>query len=111
MDDFHSDQKQVSISVIIDTPLPVRTSTNLQDLPIWIIDPDPDPAFQAENQSGSRVLRTSKLQEKLSAFKKEYAALQNMKFLTCVLFLWVIFALLDSDPLTLLNPYLDPKHC
>jgi hypothetical protein len=33
------------------------------------------------------------------ALKREHSALQNMKFLH-FLFLWVIFALLDPDPLT-----------
>jgi hypothetical protein len=47
--------------------------------------------------------RTSKLQKKPSAFKREHPALQNMKFLNFFLLLWVIFALLDLDP--------DPKHC
>jgi hypothetical protein len=46
----------------------------------------------------------SKLQEKPSALKREHAVLQNMKFLNFFLFLWVLFALLDSDP----NPDLDP---
>jgi hypothetical protein len=45
----------------------------------------------------------STLQMKPSALKREYGAHQNMKFLTCALFLWVIFALLDPDPLTLLT--------
>jgi hypothetical protein len=44
--------------------------------------------------------RPSKLQEKSSALKKEHPALQNMKFLYFFLFWWVIFVLLDSDPLT-----------
>jgi hypothetical protein len=42
--------------------------------------------------------RTSKLQEKPSALKREHSALQNMKFHNFFLFLWVIFALLDPDP-------------
>ncbi len=41
---------------------------------------------------------TSKLQKKPSALKREHPALQNMKFLSFYLFLWVIFALLDPDP-------------
>jgi hypothetical protein len=41
--------------------------------------------------------RTSKLQKKPSALKREYSALQNMKFLNFFLLLWVIFALLDLD--------------
>jgi hypothetical protein len=42
------------------------------------------------------------LQQKLSALKREHPALQNMKFIDFLLFLWVIFAL-DPDP----NPDLD----
>jgi hypothetical protein len=38
------------------------------------------------------------LQEKPSALKREHPALQNMKILYFFLFLWVIFALLDPDP-------------
>jgi hypothetical protein len=33
-----------------------------------------------------------------SALKREYPALENMKFLNFFLLLWVIFALLDPDP-------------
>jgi hypothetical protein len=33
-----------------------------------------------------------------SALKREYPALQKMKFIDCVLFSWSIFALLDPDP-------------
>ena len=44
----------------------------------------------------------SKLQEKPSALNREHPALQNMTFLNFLLFLWVIFALLDSDS--------DPNH-
>jgi hypothetical protein len=41
---------------------------------------------------------TSKLQKKTSAIKREYPALQSMKFLNFFLFLWVIFALYpDQD--------------
>jgi hypothetical protein len=32
------------------------------------------------------------------ALKREHAALEDMKFSYSFLFLWVIFALLDSDP-------------
>jgi hypothetical protein len=32
--------------------------------------------------------------------KREHSALQNMNFLKKILLLWVIFALLDPDPLT-----------
>jgi hypothetical protein len=42
--------------------------------------------------------RTSKLQKKPSALKREHPALQNIKFLDFILLLWVIFALLDLDP-------------
>ena len=55
--------------------------------------------------------RTYKLQKKTSALKREHPALQNMKFYNFFLLLWVIFALLDPDPLTWLNPDPDPKHC
>jgi hypothetical protein len=49
--------------------------------------------------------RSSKLKEKPSALKREHPTLQNMKFLNFFsLFLWVIFALQDPDPLTWLNP-------
>ncbi len=41
--------------------------------------------------------RTSKLQEKLSALKREHPALQKMKFFNCFLFFWGIFDLLDPD--------------
>ncbi len=40
----------------------------------------------------------SKLQEKPSALKREHPALQKMKFINFFLCLWVIFALLDTDP-------------
>ncbi len=40
--------------------------------------------------------------------KREHPSLKNIKFLNFFLFLWAIFALLDPDPLTWLNP--DPKH-
>jgi hypothetical protein len=49
--------------------------------------------------------RTSKLQKKPSALKREHPALQNMKFLNFLLLLWVIFALLDPDPNFDLDPY------
>jgi hypothetical protein len=39
-----------------------------------------------------------KLQEKLSALKREHPVQKNMKILDFFLFLWVIFALLDPDP-------------
>jgi hypothetical protein len=44
-------------------------------------------------------LKTSKLQEKPSTLKREHPALQKMKFINFFLFLWVIFALLDPDPI------------
>jgi hypothetical protein len=40
----------------------------------------------------------SKLQKKPSALKRDHPALQNIKIRIFVLFLWVIFALLDPDP-------------
>jgi hypothetical protein len=43
-------------------------------------------------------LRTSRLQKKPSALKKEHPALQSMKFLNFFLLLLAIFALLDPDP-------------
>ncbi len=42
--------------------------------------------------------RTHKLQKKPLALKREYLALQNMKFLNFFLILRVIFTLLDQDP-------------
>jgi hypothetical protein len=41
--------------------------------------------------------RTSKLQKKPLALKREHPALQNMKLLNFFLFLWVIFVLMDPD--------------
>jgi hypothetical protein len=41
---------------------------------------------------------------KPSALKREHPALLNMKFLNFLKFLWVIFALLEPNPLTCLNP-------
>jgi hypothetical protein len=35
--------------------------------------------------------------------KREHQALKNMKFLNFFLFLWVIFALLDPDPIQIGN--------
>jgi hypothetical protein len=49
-------------------------------------------------------LRMSKLQEKPSALKREHPALQKMKFINFFLCLWIIFALLDTDPWTPLKP-------
>jgi hypothetical protein len=77
-------------------------------------DTDPDPAFQV-NPDADRIRiffwskiviylslgllkRTSKLQEKPSALKREHSALlKNMKFINFFLFLWVVFALLNPD--------------
>ncbi len=42
--------------------------------------------------------RTSKLQEKPSALKREHPALQKMKFINCFIFFWVFFSLLDQGP-------------
>ncbi len=39
------------------------------------------------------------LQEKPSALKIEHPTFQKMKYLHFFLFLWVIFALLDPDPI------------
>jgi hypothetical protein len=49
----------------------------------------------------------SKLQEKPAALQREHPTLQNMTFLDFFLFLWVIFALLDPDPIRIPNP--DPE--
>jgi hypothetical protein len=48
-----------------------------------------------------------------SALKREHPALQKMKFINFILFLWVIFALLDpKDPIESgINPDPDPQHC
>jgi hypothetical protein len=43
------------------------------------------------------TLMKSKIQEKPSAFKKHYPALQNMKFLEFFLFLWVFFVITDPN--------------
>jgi hypothetical protein len=53
----------------------------------------------------------SKLQKKPSALKRGHPTLQNMNFYKFFLLLWVIFALLDPDPLTPLNPDPDPQPC
>jgi hypothetical protein len=45
-----------------------------------------------------------KLQEKPSAHKREHPVLKNMKILDFFQFLWVIFALLDPDPVTQIDP-------
>jgi hypothetical protein len=60
--------------------------------------------------------RTSKLQEKPSALKREHPALQKMKFINCFILFWAIYALLDPYPEcesgSPLNPDpdTDPKH-
>jgi hypothetical protein len=46
---------------------------------------------------------TPKLQEKLSALKREHPVIQNMKILYFFRFLGVIFALLDPDLATQIN--------
>ncbi len=46
----------------------------------------------------------SKLQKKPSALKRGHPTLQNMNFQKNFLLLWVIFALLNPDPLTRSNP-------
>jgi hypothetical protein len=38
------------------------------------------------------------LQEKPLVLKKEHPVLKNMKILDFLIYLWVIFALLDPDP-------------
>jgi hypothetical protein len=42
--------------------------------------------------------RTSKVQKKPPALRREHPALQNYKFLHFYLFLWFIFALQDPNP-------------
>ncbi len=59
--------------------------------------PDPDPVFQV-NQ------KTSKLQGKPSALKREHPALQKKKFNNFLQLLWDFFALMDPDPGAPLNP-------
>jgi hypothetical protein len=54
----------------------------------------------------------SKLQEKSSELKREHPALQ--KFINFFLCLWIVFALLDLDPIESgSNPDTDPdpQHC
>ncbi len=46
----------------------------------------------------------SSYRRSLPPARKEHRALQNMKSLNFLIFLWVIFALPDPDPLTRLNP-------
>jgi hypothetical protein len=57
-------------------------------------------------------LRTSKLQKKPSTLKREHQALQNIKFLNFFLLLWVIFALVDPDPIgiRIRNPGMTIKY-
>ncbi len=58
----------------------------------FLLNPHPDPAFEAEYGSGPGS----------GSQIREHSALQNMKILNFFLFLWVIFAVLDMDldPLT-----------
>jgi hypothetical protein len=56
--------------------------------------------------------RTSKLQNKPSAFKREHPALKNMKFLNFFYWIsWIQIRIPNRNPLTWLNPDPDPKHC
>ncbi len=55
-----------------------------------------------------RIPRTSTLQENPSALKREYVALQKMKFNKFFSFLWVIFALLDPGLQQCLKAW---RHC
>ncbi len=66
--------------------------------PVWIQDFDDQKNWKKIIPGHSE--RTSKLQEKPSALRREHQALQNMKFLYFISFLllWVIFALLNPDP-------------
>ncbi len=89
------------------------------------LNPDPYRAIQVKSGSGSKVMmtkykkihlnicyllitrppkKTSKLQEKPSALKREHTALQKMKCVNCFLFLWVIFAPFESGSNT------NPQH-
>jgi hypothetical protein len=73
-------------------------------------DSDPDPAFQVNpGFPDPKIqmknfwikncnLHMSKLQEKPSALKREYPALQKRKFVNFFIWLRFIFALLDPDP-------------
>ncbi len=98
--------------------------------PAFWLKNDPDPGFDDQklkkitaDKKGKNfwiknynlpIPRTSKLQKKPSALKKELPALQNMKFLNffyvCGSFLpsWIRFPNMDPDPLSLLNPVQQP---
>jgi hypothetical protein len=43
--------------------------------------------------------------EEASSLQQEHLALQNKRFFFTFYFLWVIFAFLDPDPQTQINPY------
>jgi hypothetical protein len=62
--------------------------------------------IEGSGSGGSTCFWTFKLQEKPSILKREHPARKKIKFITCFLFFWVIFALVDPDPGTPLN--LDP---
>ncbi len=94
-----------------------RIRLPLMRIQIWIqrfrLKTDPDPGFWWPKIERNRQLnynlpipwhpeRTSKLQKKPSAFKRDHPAIQNIKFLTFLSLFLVILALLDPDP--------DPKH-
>jgi hypothetical protein len=51
------------------------------------------------------------LQKKHSALKRKHPVLKNMKILDFLLFLWVIFALLDPDPDPATQINADPCGC
>jgi hypothetical protein len=53
--------------------------------------------------------RTPKLEEKPSALQMVHLALENMKNLYFLSFVWIIFPLLDLDPTTQVNADPDPK--
>ncbi len=57
-----------------------------------------DQKLKKKNKAEIFYLFLNKLQEKPSALKREHPALQKMKCINFFLFLWVIFALLDTDP-------------
>jgi hypothetical protein len=59
----------------------------------------PLPTEELKYRFGKKLLLImSKLQEKPSALKREHSAFQKMKLIDFFLSIWVIFALLDSDP-------------
>jgi hypothetical protein len=94
-------------------------------IPINVVDPDPWFLMAKSRKNDSRKnvpvscfdqklqftypLKTSKLQDKLLALKREHPSLRKMKFTNFFLFLWAIFGPPGSGS----NPDLDPgsQHC